>query len=281
MSRHLKQKLFYWICLASVLATVSVLGLLLVHILIQAWGWISWDFITNFPSRIPEKAGILSAVVGTVYTALLTAAMSIPLGVLTAVYLQEYAPKNRVTEWIEINISNLAGMPSVIYGLLGLAIFVRGLGFGPSLISGSLTMSLLVMPVIVIAAKGALESVPMTLREAAYSLGARKWQVIIFQVLPAAIPGILTGVILAVSRGIGESAPLILTGAMGYVAFLPTSLNDAYTVLPVQIFNWAGRPREEFHYLSAAAITVLLVVLLTMNFIAIIIRNRSQRNRLQ
>ena len=210
---------------------------------------------------------------------LLTALFSIPVGVATAICLEEYLPKNKWTYFLQINISNLAGMPSIIYGLLGLAIFVRFFAFDRSILSGSLTLALLILPVIIVASQGAIRAVPMTLREAAYALGVYKWQTLFGQVLPAALPGIMTGVILALSRAIGETAPLIIVGALSYVAFVPESMMDPFTVLPIQIYNWAGRPQEAFHELAAGGIIVLLGLLLSMNTVAVMIRNKFQRYR--
>ncbi|MCB0405616.1 MAG: phosphate ABC transporter permease PstA, partial [Bdellovibrionales bacterium] len=191
--------------------------------------------------------------------------------------LEEYAKKTKFGSFIEINISNLAGVPSIIYGLLGLVVFVRTFAFGRSVVSGALTMSLLILPIIIVSAREALKTVPNTIREAAYALGATKWQAIRAHVLPSALPGILTGVILSLSRAIGETAPLIMVGAVAYVAFIPDGLSSAFTVLPIQIYDWASRPQESFHQLAAAGILVLLCLLLTMNAAAILIRNHYQR----
>ena len=207
----------------------------------------------------------------------LTALISVPIGVSTALYLEEYAPKNRWSDLLQINIATLAGMPAIIYGLMSLAVFVRHLGFERSVLSAALCMSLLVLPTIIIASQGAIRAIPVTLREGAFALGARRYQVVFGQVLPAAVPGIMTGIILSLSRAMGEAAPLILLGALSYVAFVPKSIMDAFTVLPVQIFNWAGRPQEAFHELAAGAIIVLIVFLFALNLGAIIIRNRFQR----
>ncbi|MCB0418682.1 MAG: phosphate ABC transporter permease PstA, partial [Bdellovibrionales bacterium] len=225
----------------------------------------------------PERAGIWSAIWGSLWVITCTSCIAIPLGIGAAVYLEEYAKKTKIGSFIEINISNLAGVPSIIYGLLGLVVFVRTFGFGRSVISGALTMSLLILPIIIVAAREALKTVPNTIREAAYALGATKWQAIRAHVLPAALPGILTGVILSLSRAIGETAPLIMVGAVAYVAFIPDSLSSAFTVLPIQIYDWASRPQESFHQLAAAGILVLLGLLLTMNAAAILIRNHYQR----
>jgi phosphate transport system permease protein len=209
----------------------------------------------------------------------LTALFSIPIGVATALYLEEYALKNRCNTWIEINISNLAGVPSIVYGMLGLILFVRGLDFGRSVLAGSLTMSLLILPVIIMVSREAIRAVPQSLRQGALALGATKWQSIWHHVLPAALPGIVTGVILALSRAIGETAPLIMIGALTYVAFVPEGPMDGFTALPIQIFNWASRPQEAFHSLAAAGIIVLMFVLLVMNGAAVWIRQRFQKKK--
>jgi phosphate transport system permease protein len=239
--------------------------------------WLDFQFLDSFPSRKPERAGLKSALWGSVWLIGLTAMISVPLSIGSALYLEEYAPQNRWTRIVEINLANLAGMPSILYGLLGLAVFVRYFGLESSLWSGSLTLSLLVLPVVVIAAKGAIRSVPQSIREGAYALGARRWQVVFHHVLPSALPGIMTGVILALSRAMGESAPLIMVGALSYIAFLPEGPSDPFTALPVQIYNWAARPQDDFHGLAAGGIIVLLVLLLTLNAGAVFIRNKLQR----
>lgn len=253
------------------------LGALIVDVVRDGWPVLSWDFIRNFPSRRPSEAGIRSALVGTVYMMLLVAVISFPLGVSAAVYLEEFAPKNRLTSFIELNISNLAAVPSIVYGLLGLGIFVRTFALGRSLIAGALTLSLLILPIIIIAGREALRAVPPSIREAGYALGASRWQTVRMFVLPVAMPGILTGTILALSRAIGETAPLITIGALTYVAFTPGSLLDPFTVLPIQIYNWISRPQPAFHQLAAGGIVILLAVLLTFNALAILLRARLQR----
>jgi phosphate transport system permease protein len=209
----------------------------------------------------------------------LTAAISFPISVAAAIYLEEYAPRGWLTKAIQTNISNLAGVPSIVYGILGLALFVRTMGFDRSVLSGALTLSLLVMPVIIMAAQEAIRAVPKTIREAAYGLGATRWQVVSYQVLPMALPGVLTGTILALSRAVGETAPLIMVGAVGFLAFTPKGISDQFTVLPLQIYSWISRPQDEFRELAAAGIIVLLLLLLTMNGVAIILRNRAQVRR--
>ncbi|MGV7220044.1 MAG: phosphate ABC transporter permease PstA [Nitrospinales bacterium] len=276
-SRQKKQWYFLLLCRSVTFIAVATLGILLFHIMKEGFEWLDIDFLNNFPSRFPEKAGIKSALYGSIWLITMTAVISAPLGIATAFYLEEYAPKKSYMRWIQINISNLAGMPSIVYGLLGLAIFVRYFGLEDSLWSGALTLSLLILPVIIIASQEAIRAVPDSIRYAAYSLGARRWQVILGQILPTSLPGIMTGLILAISRAIGESAPMIMIGALSYVAFIPEVPSDPFTVLPVQIYNWAGRPQAEFHGLAGAGIIVLLVVLFTMNFGAVLIRQRFQR----
>lgn len=275
--RKRKQLIFYFTCLTITLFSVILLLILLTHIFHEGWDWVKPEFLTSYPSRFPHKAGIKSSLFGSLWLILMTALFSVPLGIITAFYLEEYAPKNRWFQLLQINISNLAGMPSIVYGLLGLAIFVRFLGFDRSLWSGSFTLSLLVLPVIILASGEAIAAIPDSIRLGAYALGARKWQVIFGQLFPAAIPGIMTGVILALSRAIGESAPLLMVGAVSYAAFVPISPNDPFSALPIQIFNWASRPQTDFHGLAAAAIIVLLIVLFCLNLVAIIIRQRFQR----
>ncbi|MFQ5544017.1 MAG: phosphate ABC transporter permease PstA [Nitrospiria bacterium] len=278
--RKKREHLFLLLCRSVTFCSVAVLGILLFHILNEGLSWLNMNFLSNFPSRFPHKAGVKSALFGSLWLISMTTLFAVPLGVATAFYLEEYAPKKRYIRWIQINISNLAGMPSIVYGLLGLTIFVRFFDLDRSLWAGSLTLSLLVLPVIIISSQEAIRAVPDAIRYAAYALGARPWQVIIGQILPAALPGIMTGVILALSRAIGESAPLIMVGALSYVAFAPESPSDPFTVLPIQIFNWAGRPQAEFHGLAGAGIIVLLLVLFTMNLAAVLIRQRTQKHKI-
>ena len=224
----------------------------------------------------PKKAGINSALFGTLWLIGFTALFSVPIGIGAGIYLEEFGNKNYFSRFVDLNISNLAGVPSIVYGMLGLVIFVRWFGFGESVLAGSLTMSLLILPIIIIATREALRAVPGTIRQAAFALGATRWQTVYAHVLPQAFPGILTGIILALSRAIGETAPLIMIGALTYVAFVPEGPMDEFTALPIQIFNWASRPQKEFHELAAAGILVLLFVLLLMNSIAVIIRHRLE-----
>lgn len=258
-----------WLCLV-------LLAVLLVHATREGLPWLDWQFLSDFPSRFPERAGIKSALYGTLWVIGLTAVISIPFGVAAAIYLEEYAKKSRINTLIEVSISNLAGVPSIVYGILGLAIFVRWMALGRSVVAGALTLSLMILPVIIISSREALRAVPGSIRHASYALGATKWQTVRHHVLPSALSGILTGTILALSRAIGETAPLIMIGALTYVAFVPRGPMDAFTALPIQIFNWVSRPQADFHDLAAAAILVLLVVLLLMNALAVIIRYRSQ-----
>lgn len=275
--RRFRSRLFERICAGVTGLAVLILALLLYDVFVDGYRWVDAQFLNSFPSRFPEKAGIKSALVGTIWLVGFTALIAIPTGVLAAIYLEEYAPQNRLTHFIEINIANLAGVPSIVFGILGLAIFVRFFGLGRSVIAGALTMSLLILPVIIIAAKEAIRSVPNSLRLAAFALGATRWQVVRAHVLPSALPGILTGIILALSRAIGETAPLIMIGALTFVAFLPESPMDEFTALPIQIFNWTARPQETFHELAAGGIIVLLTVLLLMNAVAVYIRYRGSR----
>jgi phosphate transport system permease protein len=247
------------------------------NILIDGLTRINWSFLTNLPSRRAEKAGILTAWTGTAWILGLTAIIAIPLGVAAGIYLQEYGKKNRIANIVELNIANLAGVPSIIYGLLGLEIFVRVLNLGGSLLAGAFTLALLILPIIIVATREALKAVPNSLREASFGMGATKWQTIWHQVLPAAMGGILTGIILALSRAVGETAPLVVIGALAYVPFVPDSPMDEFTVLPIQIFNWVSRPQAEFITNGAAAIIILLVITFVMNGIAVYLRNKWQK----
>lgn len=267
----------YALFVGAVLVGIVALLVLLVRVLVQGLPWLDWGFLTNYPSRDPERAGLLSALFGTIWVIALTAIFTVPVGIGAALYLEEYAPDNRWTRLIEVNIANLAGVPSIVYGLLGLAVFVQWMSLGRSILAGALTLTLLVLPIVITASREAIISVPDTYRQAAYALGATKWQVVRSVVLPQALPGILTGVILALSRAIGEAAPVIAITALVYITFVPTGPLDRFTVLPIQIFNWVSRPQDEFRGLAAAGIIVLLVVLLSMNAAAVYIRNKYQR----
>ena len=253
------------------------LAVLLFRIFSQGLGYLNFDFLTNFASRIPENAGIKAALVGSLWLMAVVAPVSIILGVSTAIYLEEYAKKNKLNDFIRMNISNLAGVPSIVFGLLGLTIFVRLMDLGKSILAAGFTMSLLILPIIIVAAQEAIRAVPNEQREASYGMGATKWQTIVRVVLPAAIPGILTGSILALSRAIGETAPLVVIGIPVILQFLPTGILDSFTALPMQIFDWAKRPQEEFQFVAAAGIIVLMTVLVCMNSIAVFIRNKFQK----
>ncbi|MBH0166392.1 phosphate ABC transporter permease PstA [Fictibacillus sp. 7GRE50] len=257
--------------------SLLVLGVLIYRILSEGLPYLSLDFITNFASRMPERAGIWAALLGTIWVMAVTAPVSFILGVGTAIYLEEYAKKNAFTKFVQINISNLAGVPSIVFGLLGLTIFVRLLGLGSSVLAGGLTMSLLILPVIVVASQEAIRTVPREIREASFGMGATKWQTIRRIVFPAALPGILTGTILALSRAVGETAPLLVLGALAYVAFVPENIFSQFTVLPIQLYNWTSRPQEEFHMIAASGIIILLIILLIMNSIAVLIRNKFHK----
>jgi phosphate transport system permease protein len=266
----------YALLVLSILVGIVGLVTLIAQVLLEGVGWLSLGFITNFSSRFPERAGVWAALWGTVWIMGITFLFAVPVGVGAAVYLEEYAPKNRLTRLIELNIANLAGVPSIVYGLLGLAVFISLLGLGRTLLTGGMTMGLLVMPIVIISSREAIRAVPSTHREAAYGLGATRFQVVMGVVLPQAVPGIMTGTILAMSRAIGEAAPMIAIAALTFVTFAPTGPMDRFTVLPIQIYNWVQDPREGFSGLAAAGIIVLLVVLLSMNAIAILIRNKTQ-----
>lgn len=280
VARRRRGKVFQALCLAATLVGVATLTVLLADVLIDGVEWLSPTFFTEFPSRLPARAGIKSALYGTLWLMGLVALISFPLGVAAAVWLEEYARKGWLQTAIHTNIANLAGVPSIVYGILGLAIFVRwmfALTGGRSVISGALTISLLVLPILIIAGQEALRAVPNSIREASYGLGATKWQTVRHHVLPNAMPGILTGTILALSRAIGETAPLIMIGALTFIAFVPDGPRDQFTVLSIQVYNWVSRPQDDFRGLAAAAIIVLLVLLLSMNALAIWLRNKYRK----
>jgi phosphate transport system permease protein len=272
-----RERLFVALCATAVFLPLALLAWLIGDLLLDAVGRLDLDFLTSYPSRRAERAGILPAFVGSVYLVALTAVLALPLGVGAAVYLEEYGGRSRVASLIEINIANLAGVPSIIYGLLGLGVFVRALGMGRSLFAGSATLALLVLPIVIVASREALRTVPDSIREGCHALGGTRWQSIRRVVLPMALPGMLTGSILAISRAIGETAPLIVVGALTYVTFLPDGPGSEFTALPIQIFNWVSRPQEEFAVNAAAAIAVLLATMLVMNVLAIWLRNRLQK----
>ena len=268
---------FQGLALFVLLITLAALGTLLADVWMDGAGRLSLDFLTSFPSRRASDAGIWHALVGSIFVIALTALIAVPMGIAAAIYLEEYGGRSVAARLIEINITNLAAVPSIIYGLLGLGLFVRALALERSVLAGAATLALLVLPVVILSTREALRAVPGSVREGSYALGATKWQTIWHQVLPVAMPGILTGQILALSRAIGETAPLITIGAVTFVTFVPDSIWSPFTVLPIQIFNWVSRPQPEFQANAAAAIVVLLVLLLTMNGTAIWLRDRYQR----
>ena len=256
---------------------IVVLAILVMRIVSQGASYLDWDFLSNYASRKAEDAGIKAAIYGTVWIMAIVAPVSLILGVGTAIYLEEYAPDNKFTHFIELNISNLSGVPSIVFGLLGLTVFVRLLEMGRSVLAGGLTMSLMILPVIVVSSQEAIRAIPKEQYEASYAMGATKWQTIRTVVLPAAVPGILTGSILALSRAIGETAPLLMIGAMTFIAYIPESIWSGFTAMPIQIFNWAGRPQEEFQAVAAAGSIVLMLMLVIMNSLAIYIRNKFSK----
>ncbi|MEZ4816199.1 MAG: phosphate ABC transporter permease PstA [Bdellovibrionota bacterium] len=271
--RRQKNNFFKTLTIATLVISLLCLAFFLVKILVDGLPFLNFNFLNSYVSRKPAEAGIKAALAGSFWIMLLTGLFSIPLGIGSAVFIQEYLPsKSRWRNLFILNLSNLAGLPSILYGLLGLTLFARTFGLGGSLLTGALTMSLLILPTIVITSIEALRSVPKNLREGAFALGARKWQVILGNVLPSALPGILTGLILASSRAIGEAAPLIVVGGLSFVAFVPQTPMDQFTVLPLQIFNWASRPQKSFHDLAAAGILVLMAMLLAFNLISILLR---------
>ncbi|MDW8107175.1 MAG: phosphate ABC transporter permease PstA [Armatimonadota bacterium] len=273
-----REQIFQLVGALIVLLALTTLVVLITKVLLDGYARLfNIEFFTNFPSRRAEEAGIKAALVGSAYLLLLTAAIAIPIGVGAAIYLEEFAKRNWFTRLVEINITNLAGVPSVIYGLLGLQVFVRTLQMDRSLLAGACTMALLALPVIITAAREGLRTVPNSLRYGSLALGATKWQTVRYTVLPVAMPSILTGVILSLSRVIGETAPLLVIGAVVYIGTLPDSLFAPFTVLPVQIYNWTTRPQHAFQENAAAGIIVLLLLLLTMNAAAIYLRNRYQK----
>jgi phosphate transport system permease protein len=279
-ARHALDWAFAVLVLIATLIGLVVLVVLVVDVAVDGVPRLGWGFLTSFPSSFPENAGVYPALVGSLFLLLLTALLSVPLGVGAAVYLQEYAPDNWLTRVIEVNISNLAGVPSIIYGLLGLALFVNWLApitGGKSVLSGALTLTLLILPVIIIATREALRAIPDTVREAGFALGATRWEVIRSHLLPMALPGALTGTILALSRAIGEAAPLIVVGAATYITFAPDGPRSEYSALPIQIFSWISQPQEGFQIDAAAGIVVLMAVLILANSFAIWLRNRFQR----
>ncbi|MBY8908575.1 phosphate ABC transporter permease PstA [Salinicoccus roseus] len=275
--RLLLNKVLKYIFLLCTLVGLFVLATLLIDTIIDGWSYLTTDFFTNFSSSRPENAGIRGALIGTLWLMATTAPIAIILSVGTALYLEEYAPKNKLTDFIKINISNLAGVPSVVFGLLGLTLFVRMAGLGNSVLAAALTMSLMILPVIVVASQEAIRSVPSSIREASIGMGATKWQTITRIILPASLPGIITGIILALSRAIGETAPLVVIGIPTILLFTPTGVFDTFSALPMQIFSWVKMPNPEFQSITAAAILVLLFILFLMNSVAIYIRNKYSK----
>lgn len=278
-ARKRKGVLFAVLCFLATAVGIVFLAVLLVDIVRDGAGRLSAEFLKGLPSRFPSRAGIKPALIGSLWTLGITAIVSFPLGVGTAIWLEEYAPNNRFTRLIQTNIANLAGVPSIVYGILGLAVFVRLLAFGESVLAGSFTLALLILPVIIISSQEAIRAVPNSIRLGAYALGATRWETIRDQVLPLALPGVLTGTILALSRAVGEAAPLIMIGALAFVPFVPKTPLDEFTVIPIQIFDWINRPQAGFHELAAAGSIVLLVALLTLNATAILLRNKFSRKR--
>ena len=278
MRRKLTGTIFYGACLAVIGILLLALMALLVDVLSKGLPWLDADFLTRPPSSRPERAGILPALAGSLEIGVLVGLMTFPTGVAAAIYLQEYASDSRLNRLLQTNIGNLAGVPSIIYGILGLGLFVRLLELGPTVLAGALTLTLLILPVVIIASIEALKAVPHAQREGAYALGATRWQMVRRSVLPAAAPGIMTGIILAMARAIGEAAPLIVIGAFTFVTFLPNPISGQYTVLPIQIYGWAGRPQADFQGISAAAIIVILALMLALNGLALIVRARLSKH---
>lgn len=275
-----RRKIDVFLHMLFLLATsigIIALSVLIIDIIIDGVARLQPELFQNFPSRKADQAGMKSAIVGSIYMLCIMVPISLIFGVGAAIYLEEYAPKNWLTKIIQINISTLAGVPSIVYGILGLALFVRMFGMGKSLLAGSLTMSLLVLPIIIVSSQEAIKAVPRSRRDASFALGATKWQTVARAVLPSSIAGMMTGCILAFSRAIGETAPLVMIGALTYVAFLPDNILDSFTVMPIQIYNWLSRPQVAFQELAASGIIVLLAVLILMNVSAVIIRNKYSK----
>lgn len=269
--------IFEFVSLGALLVALAALAALVFDLVSDGGSRLSWQFLTNIASRNAEYAGVYHALMGSIWVIALTGALALPAGVAAAIYLEEYSSRSRTARFIELNISNLAAVPSIIYGLLGLGLFVRLMAMGQSVMAGAATLALLALPVVIMSTREALRTVPNTIREGSYALGATKWQTIWNQVLPMALPGVLTGLILALSRAIGETAPLITIGALTYIPFAPDGIWSKFTVLPIQVFNWVSRPQPEFKTNAAAGILVLMVLLLSMNALAIVVRDRQQR----
>ncbi|MDF2523200.1 MAG: phosphate transporter, inner rane subunit PstA [Clostridiales bacterium] len=277
-SRKIKDAIFHGIIFLVTCIGVIVLFLLLLDLFQKGLSYLKPSFLTSFPSsKLPKASGILPGLIGSLYIIVLTVMFSVPIGLSTAIYLEEYAPKNKLTEFIKVNVSNLSGTPSIVYGLLGLTLFNRLFGFGRSIMSGALTLTLVVLPIVIVTSQESIRAVPQFLRHGSYAMGATKWQTIRKIVVPSAFSGILTGIILTVSRALGETAPLLMAGAYAFVRYLPEGIMGTYTVLPLQIYNWISMPNEEFQKVAAAGILVLLAFLLSANAIAIFLRNKYQR----
>jgi len=274
--KYRSNKIAHFLFAGVTFLSIAILFVIIGDLIRRGGAYIDWDFFTSFPSRFATKSGILPALLGSIWIITLTAVISVPIGVGAATFLEEYAKDSRLMRFIRINISNLAGIPSIVYGILGLTIFVRTLGLGRSILSGSLTMALLILPIIIVSAQEAIRTVPDELRQGSYALGATKLQTIRRIVLPGALPGILTGIILSVARALGESAPLLLVGAFSYVSSLPEGPMDSFIVLPIQIYSWTSKPSEDFRNVTAAAILVLIALMIIFNVIAIIIRSKRQ-----
>jgi phosphate transport system permease protein len=275
--RKWRDRFFFFVFFGSVAIGIFGLGALVVDVLTDGLGTLDFSFINSYPSRHAEESGIRAALFGTIWITVGTAAFAIPIGVGTAIFLEEFAPDNWATRLVQLNIANLAGVPSIIYGILGLALFVQAFALDRSVLAGSLTMTLLILPIVIIVSQEAIKAVPNEFRDAAFALGANRWQVVKTVVLPQAIPGIMSGIILALSRAVGEAAPMLMISSLVFLTFIPTSPNDRFTVLPVQIFNWVSLPQPGFQAVASAGIIVLLAVLLSMNSVAIWIRNRYQK----
>jgi len=269
--------IFKMASMATLVIALAALGALVYDVFTDGFSRLNWSFVTHIASRRADEAGVYHAMMGTIWVISLTGALALPIGVAAAIFLEEYGSRSRTARFIELNIANLAAVPSIIYGLLGLGLFVRLLGMGQSVFAGAATLALLALPVVILSTREALRTVPNSIREGSYALGATRWQTVWHQVLPMAMPGILTGLILALSRAIGETAPLITIGALTYIPFAPDTVWSKFTVLPIQIFNWVSRPQAEFKANAAAGILVLLALLLSMNAIAIVVRDRHQR----
>jgi phosphate transport system permease protein len=265
-----------------VLLGMSLLGVLALVVLsidtvVNGWSRLSLDFFTNYPSRFAERAGLRSSLIGSLWILSLTVALVIPIGIATAIWIEEFAPRNRLLDFVKLNLSNLAGVPSIIYGVLGLAVFVRFMGFGPSILAGSMTLFLMILPMTVIASQEAIRQVPAGIRQGSLALGATHWQTVWNHVLPGAMPGMITGVILAVARAAGETAALIMIGAFTFIAFDNTGVFEDFTTMPIQIYNWTTRPQQGFRENAAAGIIVLMVLVLAFNFAAAVLRERFRR----